>query len=382
MKNNSQLPKGWEIKKLGEVCEVYQPKTISKKDMIANGEFPVFGANGVIGQYDKYNHEDTQLLVTCRGATCGSVNISLPKSWINGNAMVIKPKNCSLKRDFLEYFFRGGSDISNVITGAAQPQITRQNLSPVQIPIPPLPEQQRIVKILDKAFVAIDKVKQNAEQNLNNAKELFQSKLQRIFDNGEWEKTTLASIAVYIADGDHMPPPKTETGIPFITISNINKQENRIDFSKTFMVSTEYFQKIHEKRKPQKNDVLYTVTGSYGIPVLIVSDFKFCFQRHIGLIRPNKDTDSKWLFYWVLSPQAIKQAHETATGTAQKTVSLKALRSFSIPKTPLNEQKQIVKQLDNFSSETKKLESTYQQKLDSLAELKKSILQKAFRGEL
>jgi len=206
--------------------------------------------------------------------------------------------------------------------------------------------------------------------------------LNRVFDSKKWEKIKLSEITIHITDGDHMPPPKTEKGIPFITISNINKQENSIDFSKTFRVPVDYFKNIHAKRKPKTNDILYTVTGSYGIPVLIESNFEFCFQRHIGLIRPDKSTYSKWLFYWILSPQAIKQAHETATGTAQKTVSLKALRNFSIPKVLLKEQKQIVQELDTLQAETKKLESIYQQKINNLDELKKSILQKAFEGEL
>lgn len=104
------------------------------------------------------------------------------------------------------------------------------------------------------------------------------------------------------------------------------------------------------------------------------------FQRHIGLIRPKNSIDSKWLFYWILYPQAVKPANETAT--AHKTVSLKSLQNFSIPSIPLDEQQQIVQQLDSISTQTKKLETIYEQKINNLDELKKSILQKTFRGEL
>ncbi|MFA6534265.1 MAG: restriction endonuclease subunit S, partial [Patescibacteria group bacterium] len=152
----------WQTKKLGEICDIYQPKTISAKEMVLNGKYVVFGANGIIGRYDKYNHEEPQLLITCRGATCGSVNISTPKSWITGNAMVVRPKNTSLDLKYLEYIFRGGLDISKVITGAAQPQITRANLGPVEISFPSLPEQHRIVKILDEVFADVAKAKENA----------------------------------------------------------------------------------------------------------------------------------------------------------------------------------------------------------------------------
>ena len=203
------MKQGWEVKKLGDVCELYQPKTISSKEMVDDGKYPVFGANGIIGKYDKYNHEEPQLLITCRGATCGTINISEPKSWINGNAMVVRPKDNSLSLKFIEYLFLGGIDISKTITGAAQPQITRQTLVTSFNSYPSsIQEQQRIVAILDEAFAAIAKVKANNEQNLKNAKELFESYLQGVFENkGEdWEEKSLSEICFKITDGSHNPP--------------------------------------------------------------------------------------------------------------------------------------------------------------------------------
>ena len=109
---------------------------------------------------------------------------------------------------------------------------------------------------------------------------------------------------------------------------------------------------------------------------------KFCFQRHIGLIRPNSETSSAWLYYLLLSPQVLKQANDGATGTAQKTVSLKILRNFEVPKITLKQQQSAVGKLDALSAKTKRLEAIYQQKIADLEELKKSVLQKAFNGEL
>ena len=131
-----------------------------------------------------------------------------------------------------------------------------------------------------------------------------------------------------------------------------------------------------------KGDVLYTVTGSFGIPVIVRDDAEFCFQRHIGLIRPKSETSSAWLYYLLLSPQLVKQSTDGATGTAQKTVSLKLLRSFVVPKVTLKQQKQVVEKLDALVEETQKLESLYQTKLDALDELKKSLLHQAFSGAL
>ena len=157
------VQEGWKEVTLGEVCEIYQPKTISAKEMVPDGPYPVFGANGIIGRYTEYNHEEPQLLVTCRGATCGSVNVSEPFSWITGNAMVIRPKVDDLSLRYVEYFFRGAVDLDGVITGAAQPQITRKSLAPVRIGYPPLEEQQRIVAVLDEAFEGLARARAHAD---------------------------------------------------------------------------------------------------------------------------------------------------------------------------------------------------------------------------
>ena len=142
----------WKTVTLGASCKMYQPKTISAKEMVADGEYVVFGANGIIGKYNQYNHAEPQLLVTCRGATCGAVNVSQPFSWINGNAMVIQPDLTNISLKYMEYLFRGGIDLTKAITGAAQPQITRQSLEPIEFSYPPLAEQQRIVSIIEARY--------------------------------------------------------------------------------------------------------------------------------------------------------------------------------------------------------------------------------------
>lgn len=127
---------GWKSSTLAETCEMYQPKTISAKEMIKDGAYPVFGANGQIGFYDKYNHEEPEILVTCRGATCGTVNVSLARSWVTGNAMVVRPKNKDISKEFLKWALIGQVDLLSSITGSAQPQITRSSLNPLQLHYP------------------------------------------------------------------------------------------------------------------------------------------------------------------------------------------------------------------------------------------------------
>ena len=178
----TQRGPGWVEKSLGETCEMYQPKTIGTKDLVPDGPYSVFGANGVIGRYDKFNHEEAQLLVTCRGATCGSVNISEPNSWITGNAMVVRPKDHALDLHFLEFVFRGGIDISAAITGAAQPQITRTNLSPLLIRFPKsVTEQTRLAEKFEDLAEETQRLARLYEQKLAALEALKKSLLHQAF---------------------------------------------------------------------------------------------------------------------------------------------------------------------------------------------------------
>jgi type I restriction enzyme, S subunit len=311
---------------------------------------------------------------------------SLAEGAIASSLVIVRPKESVSGRLVLAYF---QSDLcANMINrfknGAAQPNLSAGSLKKFIIPVPPLPEQKRIVGILDEAFDGIATAKANVEKNLQNARALFESHLQSVFAEA-WQTCklmTLSELATDITDGDHLPPPKAPMGVPFMTIGNIAKDTRKIDFSDTFMVPHAYFDGLKENKKPKRGDLLYTVTGSFGIPVIVDDDFEFCFQRHIGLIRPKPETNSSWLYYLLLSPQVFRQANERATGAAQKTVSLKVLRSFIVPKVPQPQQHATAARLDGLSEETQRLESIYQQKLVALDELKKSLLHDAFSGKL
>ena len=371
------MKQGWEIKTLGDVCELYQPKTISSKEMVVDGDYPVFGANGIIGKYDKYNHEEPQLLITCRGATCGSINISEPKSWINGNAMVVRPKDNSLNLKFIEYLFLGGIDISKTITGAAQPQITRQTLSPVLISYPKsLSEQKRIVAILDEAFAAIAKAKANAEQNLKNAKELFESYLQGVFENkGEgWEEKTLGEIGKPSMCKRILKNQTSSTGeIPFYKIGTFGKKPDAF-------ISKEIYNEFRTKYSfPKKGDILISASGTIGRRVRYDGEPAFFQDSNIVWI----DNDEKQVlndYLYVFYEFCDWQPSKGATIARLYNSNLTSIK-ISFPKSLL-EQKNILKKINALSNETKKLEAIYIQKINDLEELKKSVLQKAFRGEL
>lgn len=154
-----------------------------------------------------------------------------------------------------------------------------------------------------------------------------------------WEKMKLANCCISIADGDHQPPPKSETGIPFVTIANI--QNNQFDFTNSMFVPVSYYEKLDEKRKAHKDDVLYSVVGSFGIPVLIKTELPFVFQRHIAILRPSKKIDSRFLYYTMLSRDFYMKADAAAIGAAQRTISLTALRNIEINVPPIEIQRRI-----------------------------------------
>ena len=381
------MKQGWEVKKLGDVCELYQPKTISSKEMVDDGNYPVFGANGIIGKYDKYNHEEPQLLITCRGATCGSINISEPKSWINGNAMVVRPKDNSLSLKFIEYLFLGGIDISKTITGAAQPQITRQSLSPVLISYPSsIQEQQRIVAILDEAFAAIAKAKANAEQNLKNAKELFESYLQRVFEKkGDgWEEKYLEDLAddkCTLSYGIVQPGDEYENGLPVIRPTDLRNRFIGLNGLKRIDPK---LADGYKRTKLIGDELLLCVRGTTGIVSIATEELKDAnVTRGIVPIRFNsKIINQEFGYYLLISNYIQKQIKAKTYGAALMQINIGDLRKINTPFTNLKEQKLIVYKLDALSAETKKLEAIYQQKINDLEELKKSVLQKAFAGQL
>ena len=342
--------------------------------MVADGAYPVFGANGVIGRFNQFNHEEPQLLITCRGATCGSVNVSEPRSWITGNAMVVRPKNESLEMRYLEYLFRGGIDISKAITGAAQPQITRTNLEPLEISFPEsLAEQQRIVGLLDEAFEGLATAKANAEKNLQNARALFESHLHSIFRHRRegWAEKPLGEVCEYVNGKAH---------------------EQCIDEDGRFIVINSKFISTEGEVFKRSNDALLLLHP--GDIAMVLSDvpngkaLAKCFlveeagtytlNQRICVIRSTK-FHTKFLFY-----QLNRNRHFLSfdNGGNQTNMRLNQVLSCPLFLPPLAEQETIADTLDALTEETQRLARLYERKHAALEALKKSLLHQAFTGAL
>lgn len=155
-----------------------------------------------------------------------------------------------------------------------------------------------------------------------------------------WKKAKLSECCQSISDGDHQAPPKSNKGIPFVTISNI--KDNSFDFTNCMHVPQSYYDNLLAKRKPQKGDILYSVVGSFGIPVLIKENVKFTFQRHIAILRPNPHiVEPAYMYYSMLSKAFFLQADAAAIGTAQRTISLSSLQNLTINLPDLPTQRRI-----------------------------------------
>lgn len=164
----------FELVALKLICKMYQPQTITSKEIRDSGKYKVYGANGVIGFYDKYNHEYPEVAMTCRGATCGTINFTEPKCWITGNAMVITPlkENIELDKIYLKIIL-SFANIKSVITGAQQPQITRTNLENLKIPLPSLQIQKQIVAECEKVEKQYQTIRMSIDEYKNLIKDIF-----------------------------------------------------------------------------------------------------------------------------------------------------------------------------------------------------------------
>ncbi|PHQ83308.1 MAG: hypothetical protein COB58_02000 [Thalassobium sp.] len=385
------IPSVWAKPLLTDLVNPKQWKTIATKDLLEEG-YVVYGANGKIGFYNEFTHENPTLMITCRGATCGNLHISEPYSYINGNAMALDKQSVNLVGvNFLRYVLEARG-LEDTISGSAQPQITRQGLSEVRIPLPPLAEQKVIADKIDTLLAQVKTTKARLNRIPNILKTFRQSVLSAAVsgklteewqgNTEDWSEKKLRDICLSISDGDHQAPPRTSNGIPFLVISNV--RNGFIDFSGVERwVPQYYFDELKEIRRPRRNDILYTVTGSFGIPVIVDTDERFCFQRHIAILKPNsKYLNYKFLFFLLGSIQAFRQADNIATGTAQRTVALNSLRDFKFRIPPLGQQTEIVRRVEELFAFADTIEQKTNTALERVNNLTQSILAKAFRGEL
>jgi len=370
-----------------EICDTLR-KPINSKERAARitGKtqeelYPYYGATGQVGYIDGYLTDGEYVLLGEDGAPfldmyAKKAYIISGKSWVNNHAHVLRSKsNNKFLCYYLNYF-----NYKGYVSGTTRLKLTQAQMKRIMVPVPSEDEQERVVAKIEELFSELD----NGVETLKKTKQQLavyrQAVLKEAFASCT-KKVTVESVCQHVTDGDHMPPPKTKDGIPFIMISNI--ENHVIDWSNTAFVGDEYYNNIDNKRRPAKGDVLYTVTGSYGIPVLIDFEKEFCFQRHIALLRPKDIIKQKFLYYAMQEPGVYAQATKGATGTAQKTVGLAVLRKIQIPFCDdIDTQTEIVNDIEAKMSLCDSIEKTVDTALQQAEAMRQSILKKAFEGEL
>lgn len=297
---------------------------------------------------------------------------------------------------YLYYYFQSELFLNELRGKASATTISIVNKTKMEqcsFPLAPLAEQQRIVDRIESLFAKLDEAKEKAQKVVDGYDARRAAILHKAFRgeltaewrkragraNNEWVDTPLDEVCRSIFDGDHMPPPKSETGIPFLVISNVNT--GHLSFEDTRFVPQEYYDGLSSTRKPEPGDVLYTLVGSYGIPVVVDDSTPFCFQRHMALLKPSK-VNTYFLWYQLQSQEFYNKASAIATGTAQLTVPIKGLRKLSI-RTPSDlEQSEVVRLLNELLMDEQAVKEIAEQTIERMNTIKKSILARAFRGEL
>ena len=398
------MKKDWEIKKLGEVTQIclgltHTPKYqetgipfISVKD-ISSGNLSFDNTKRIAKEeYDsmpwgaKPKKGD---VLFCRVGTIGIPQIV--KTDVEFGIFVSVGFFRTYKilfNEYLKYWLYSDNffyQVEKNVVGSTIKNLNTGWLKNFTLPLPPLEEQKRIVKILDEKFAQLETIKTNAQTNLQNAKDLFRSQLAKVFSNTTWKKKRLGDSSELITKGSS---PKwqginyvTDDGILFVTSENV--RENYIDLEKSKYLE----KKFNDKQKRsilKKNDVLVNIVGA-SIGRAAIFDFDIVdanINQAVALIRSKNEIDVHFLSYFLNSDNAMNQYNNAKKDTARANLSLEDINNLRIPLPPLPEQKRIVKELDTLSEKVRQLQEVYTKQIANCDELKQAYLQKAFEGEL
>jgi type I restriction enzyme S subunit len=402
---SDDLPMGWDKVLLGDLAEYLNGAAFKPTDWVNEG-MPIIRIQNLTDPTKPMNLttrivpenllvKDGDILVSW-SATLDAFIWDRGDAWLNQHIFRVLPHEKIVEKYFL--FFLLKREIANLIGtehlhGSTMKHINRGPFLSHEVALPPLNEQRRIVDKLDR----IGDRQRSARNELNHIPKLIarykQSVLAaacsgkltedfRLSNSLSISSISLSEVCNSISDGDHQAPPRSETGIPFITISAINDGSLSLNKATRF-VPKSYFESLSKIRKPEIDDILFTVTGSIGIPVIVDTDEPFVFQRHIAILKANKNIIlAKYLLYALGSDQIQKQALNVATGTAQLTIPLGGLRNFQIQLPSLEEQKEIVRRVEKMFAKIDKMEEEYQKAAKLCDRLEQATLAKAFRGEL
>ncbi|MFU8833251.1 MAG: restriction endonuclease subunit S, partial [Wenzhouxiangella sp.] len=306
-------------------------------------------------------------------------------------AKMITAVDCTILRfhkdklipEFFNYYSQSAQyliDVEAYCTGATRKRISRKNLGKVHVPLPPLPEQKRIVAILDEAFAGIATAVANTEKNLANARELFESYLNSVFSQrGDgWSVKTVGEIA------DHclgkMLDKRKNKGVPRPYLRNLNVQWFNIDITDILEMRIEDGEL--ERYQVKQGDLLICEGGYPGRAAIWRGREPMFFQKALHRVRCHEPVYNRWLLYYLYLADATGALKPYFTGAGIQHFTGKALKELRLPVAPLDEAEAIIAGMGEMLEQTQYLELIHRRKLAALTELKQSLLQKAFSGEL
>ena len=290
VKKKIQIKSKWDLYRIGDVCDLYQPKTITSAQIKNSGNYKVYGANGVIGYYSEYNHENGEVAITCRGATCGTINITEPKSWITGNAMVAQPKDENkLLKKYLELFLCF-SDLSSIITGTAQPQITRKKLSPFKIILPPKSVQEKILAEIDIVEQKERSLKNKIKAHRKNIDQKFQTARKNVITTFRLDDKTQFEVSI----GKRVLKSETKEGIKGIPIYSANVYKPFGVINKNLLTNFD------------KPSVIWGIDGDWMVNI-IPENNPFYPTDHCGVIRVKTDKLNAYYLALVLEEKGFEK---------------------------------------------------------------------------
>ena len=395
---------GWRLVKLGELCKTGAGGTPlkSKKEFYEGGSIPwllsgevaqgeILKATSFITQKGLENSSaklfpPNTVLVAMYGATAGQVGVLRIEASTNQAVCGILPNEHFLPEFLFYYLLSRKDELIAQAAGNAQPNISQQKIRDTLVPVVPLPEQQRIVAILDEAFEAIAAARANAEQNRQNARALFESYLQSVFSQrGEgWVDSgkVLSSMCELIVDCEHKTAPTQDEGFPSIRTPNIGKGKLLLDDVKR--VSAETYQAWTRRAVPLPGDLIFAREAPAGNVAVVPDGLQPCLGQRTVLIRPKKEAfDSLFLTYLLLSPSMQEHLLSHSKGSTVQHINMKDIRALRLGGIPaIKEQRELARRITDCSMNCERLESLYQRKIEALDELKQSLLQQAFSGNL
>jgi type I restriction enzyme S subunit len=390
------MKKGWQTKPLGELCEVldHKRKPVTKRDRVA-GPYPYYGATGIQDFVADYLFDEPLVLVGEDGAKWESGEDTAfaveGKCWVNNHAHVLRPIRSLLLDNWLIHYFHL-SDLSEFVSGLTVPKLNQGNLREIPIPLPPLAEQRRIVGILDEAFEGLATAKANAQQNLQNARALFESHLQVVFTQRAdgWVERTVKEVASPAKGSIRTGPfgsqllhsEFVDEGIAVLGIDNAVANEFR--WGKSRFITKEKYRQL-ERYRVHPGDVLITIMGTCGRCAIVPEDIPVAINsKHICCITLDRQRclPSYLHIYFLHAPQSQVFLAKHAKGAIMAGLNMGLIQELPVMLPPIEVQSAIVNAADNLREETQRLESLYQRKLAALDELKKSLLHRAFSGEL